>query len=477
MDTLQAQTLRTLMRTEEWERYSGVIEIDMLSGSESRALYEAIRSLHSDREANISFGELTVYFESRYGEGQKLDSLLEAVNYVKSAEDLEEQALDQAIRKFASRQLSAQAAKYIATNMGSGSLDPAVALALCQRAVDITESVASEVMDIHEADLPGESDDRPNLCSMGISSKLDACIGGGIAAGELAVYLAPPSRGKTSYLCKTGAEAALAGKHVLHITLEISRRRALRRYDCAITGRRLVDLKENPHLVANARKRMADAGGKVYIKDWSYADVTPNKVKGLVKGMRAQGKRIDMVVIDYLELMQPDKEGWSRDEHRHMLGRLGKQTRSMSVSLDCPVITAWQGNRASTSKHTIDESDVSESWDIIKHADLIIGLNQNQEELREHRLRVNIIKQRESTDRKTFILWSDLNRMAIMDAKDAAHEDMEVAVIGGEDDGSEAVESRHRPRLYRNGSSADLRGRSDDGRSSSGVDHADVSSG
>jgi replicative DNA helicase len=285
--------------------------------------------------------------------------------------------------------------------------------------MDLAESAGGAVVDLDDTGLPGTTDDRPGLCPLGLSAELDASLGGGVASGELAVLLAPPARGKTSYLVAIGAKAAQAGRHVLHVTLEISTRRVGRRYDSTLTGLKSSDLIQAVSAVAAARKQVKTNGGSIHIKDWSYMDVTPNDIRGLTKGMRAAGKSVDLIIVDYLELLTPNSgDNYSRREQRHVYGQLGKQMRAMAVGLDVPVITAWQVNREGSDMHNVELRHISESWDIIKHADQIISMNQTDAERDEHIMRLRVLKQRDSTDRSVFYLHSDLDRMVIRGDKD-----------------------------------------------------------
>lgn len=75
--------------------------------------------------------------------------------------------------------------------------------------------------------------------------------------------------------------------------------------------------------------------------------------------------------------------------------------------------SAWQAKRLAMGKHYLEKDDIGEDWGIVKNADILVGLNQNPQELRDKIMRVNIIKQRESTCRDTMNLYADLDRMIV----------------------------------------------------------------
>ena len=416
MDELQAQVLQSLMTKAGWAELSPVVTSDLIGNTNVRTLYDVIQQLHTKTSFDLTPDAVALDITATY-DGDRRDELLDLCEEVEQTKAVPHDALRESARKWASRELLAKASRYIATNLASADLEPAVAQALCQRAMDLAESSGGQVVDLDDTGLPGQADDRPGLSPLGLSAQLDACLGGGVAAGELAVLLAPPARGKTSYLCAIGARAAHSGRGVLHITLEISTRRVARRYDSALTGLKGSRLITSVTAVAAARKQVKTNGGAIHIKDWSYADVTPADIRGLVKGMRAQGKRVDLVIVDYLELLTPNRgENWGRREQRHIYGQLGKQMRAVAVGLDVPIVTAWQVNREGSDLHNVELKHVSESWDIIKHADQILSLNQTDAERDNRIMRIRILKQRDSTERPTIYLHSDLDRMVIRES-------------------------------------------------------------
>jgi replicative DNA helicase len=240
------------------------------------------------------------------------------------------------------------------------------------------------------------------------------------------IWLAPPGVGKTSLLINQGVEMAKAGSKVLHITLEINKAKCRQRVDQKLTGLTNAERLGKPKLVVEARKALTKSGGEFYIKDWCSRNVTCDDIRTLVRNMRAQGEEVDTVCVDYLELMAPSKI--NRHGERFNFSLVAKEMRRLANELGIKLITAWQVNRVGADKHIIGKTDVSECWDIVKHADIIMGLNQNEKELEGHILRVNIIKQRESTARPLEYYYSDLDRMVIYELDEGDRDEPAQAV-------------------------------------------------
>ena len=416
MDQLQATVLKAMLTSAGWNEYADVISPEILTDNLVKALYGHIESLHGRVPGSLSVDAVRLDIEATYPMGEtRADELVEALNYVEQAPEVKHGALSEAVRKYAQRQWVKKGLQYGASHISDPELDLHILADYIQRAVEVGEKVHGECTDIFDAALPDEANDRPNVCPLGLAPELDHLLGGGVASGELCVFLAPPKRGKTTYLCTVGARAAAEGKGVLHITLEISERRVIRRYESTWTKLKYTEMITAPSAIRAARNKVREVGGAVYVQDWSHvAHISPYDVQALVNRLRAQGKRIDLIVIDYLELLQPNQtKTFARREMRHVYGQLGKDMRAMANACAVPVVTAWQINRIGSNIDTPLTEHVSESWDIIKHADILLSLAQTSAERKENVMRVVVLEHRFSSERGSIHLHSDMDRCNI----------------------------------------------------------------
>ena len=409
MVDIQLLTFKALLTREGWSKYSRLITEDVITTTIGRSMYASLSAIHELHDADIDLEKLGAYFDGTYS-GKIAKELAAYCDRLKGVE-LDGLA-EMAIHNYYVRERANGAAKYILENSGRDGFDAGVPMGYLEAAMEFDIDPLGNVLNLSESGVPGETDDRPNLTSLGLSPSLDTLLGGGVASGELLIILAPPSRGKTSYLCQIGADNAKRGKHVLHITLEIPKMRVCRRYDsclCHMSGREMM---VKPDFVIEQRKQ---AGDRVNIVDWSdREDASPRDIKETVKLLRKCGQRVDMVIVDYLALMMPNRaKRTSRQEQRHVLGQLGKDLRATGVALNVPMVTAWQVNREGSDIDTIDSKHISECFDMIMHSDIILALNQNNVERQGNRLRIGILKQRDGTVRESVDMYSDLDRCKI----------------------------------------------------------------
>jgi replicative DNA helicase len=451
MRALSLLILRALLRKAQWFSMQAIVTESAFRSTHFRILYSLLKEMHESVEGDLQIEGLMSAVEVSYGgpqqEGMRQE-LAEIVMELQEVDEIHPDLLDRQVREFVSKAEWTNQAEYVIENVHGQSFDPGRAMELADRAMELASKVDAEVVEFDSAPLSRAADIGSVRIPLGYSPQLDSSIGGGIGRGELTILLAPPSRGKTSYLCKAGAAAAKAGLGVLHISLEIKAEKVIRRYDQGLTGLEKERLEEEAEWVAKARARVSGAGGRVWVKDWRHKAVTPSDVRTLIRRMNARGQKVDFLILDYLEIMTPDKI--SRSD-RQDYGNMGKEMRATVSELDVYLLTAWQVNRAGVDKRLLSEKDVSESWEIIKHADTIIGLNQNPAMLQSKRMILNIIKQREGTSRDKFTLVSDLDRMIVRartladDAIDDPSDDMPdpdaVETMIGDDDERETDSS------------------------------------
>jgi len=449
MRALSLLILRALLRKKQWLAYQSLFTAEIFSITHFRQLYVHIESLHGRTEGDLNIEDLMASLEIAYQhESQKgmRAELEEVVMELQDVDEANEDLLEAQVREFVEKGLYHSCAEYILETIHGSKFDASRITALVERAVDVGTRVDSQVDDFHESPLSRTIDQGTVRVPLGFASQLDAHLNGGIGSGELTILLAPPARGKTSYLCWAGAYAAKRGRKVLHVTLEIRSEKVIRRYDQALTGLTAKGLEEAEWLVAAGREKVRQAGGEIWIKDWSYATVTANDIKALVRRMRSHGQAVDYVVVDYLELLSPVAQPRRNDVARHAYGNVGKECRAASVEMDVPLLSAWQVNRSGSEAHVLTAKDVSECWDIIKHSDTIVGLNQNLAQLAERRLVLNVIKMREGTSRRSYTVVSDLDRMVIRDRTlqddGIVRDDDEVIQIGGKDGATNAADTK-----------------------------------
>jgi replicative DNA helicase len=414
MTNLNLIVLRALLSKKGWHGLGHMVT----------RLYAIIKQLHEMTESDVAVEAVRAAVEVQLEKApQARDNLLSMLELVDETIAVPEDQLQHLVRKFIERSKVYALVDYAVNNVEQEDFDVNALTDLVAGAVEVGERVDTAVTDLFATSLSGAPDNRPVRLSLGVSRQLDASLRGGTGPGELCLYLAPPATGKTTFLIQSGAAHAREGGAVLHVTMEINTRKVIERYDQAWTGLSSEDLQTDwgQARAGTARHIVQKSGGQVHIVDWSYMPATAQDVGAMVRKLRGQGINITMVVVDYLALMSPNKP--TGRELRSNYSAVGKEMRAVARHLDLPVLSAWQVNRQGSGKSNtlLSKEDVSESWDIIMIADTIIGLNQNPEELRRRTMRLNVLKQRESTARDVVEIYCDLDRLVVRDLSSEDH--------------------------------------------------------
>lgn len=383
-----AAVLRALCTKAGWHTYLPQILKVLWTSSVLQIAHSYLEELHKAVAHDFTPQEFRQYVVSVVGDEDRLAEIKGLLDSMESAPEISGDVLREAVNRCVSRNLSLQAAKDILTKVQKPDYDPSEPLKLLTQATDIvTVPDSAAVSDYLSSGMPDPEVDRPNKCSLYLGTKLDDALRGGPAAGEVVLFLAGPKKGKTSVIAHVGAKNALhAGKRVLDITLEISKELRMRRYDSSYTGMDYEGLVRHPQIVERARQSVADAGGSVTFVDWQYEEHSPSEILPIV----AEYGPFDLLILDYLELMIPDRtKAYARREQRHLLSKLGKDIRGVAKRLALPVVTAWQVNRFGNQADQVTENDISECFDIVKHVDAIIGMSRSSEEKRQNLLRIH----------------------------------------------------------------------------------------
>jgi replicative DNA helicase len=417
MDELLNTILVSILNKNTWNNYRDVLNPDLFTNNAVRTLYECVAELHEQTESDLTLHVLRLDVQSRYKSSDRRDELLQLVDSMEDMEMPEPELLEHYVRRFVEREIAYKVAWYISNKADSDDFNVNYVADMFERAVETGSLIDAQVSSIQDIPI-GTSDDRISVSSLGLSDELDGVLRGGVGAGELLVLLAPPARGKTSFLWEMTTNAARQGFNSLGVTLEIKESMCFRRIYQSLTKMTSDELVTARSAI---RSEVANLPGQLWVKDWSYRGITTDDIAALVKRMNKNGQRVDFLMIDYLELVRPTT--YNRNSERHNYARVVQDIRALAVELQIPIVTAWQVNRAGSDNWLLSERDISECWDVVKIADIILGLNQTRADKDEKLMRVNVIKQREGTTRPQVALYCDLERMDIRAAGSNEDED------------------------------------------------------
>jgi len=201
---------------------------------------------------------------------------------------------------------------------------------------------------------------------------LDEGIGGGIVQYEIATVLGGTGKGKSHTLCWIGMQTLLQGKRVLHITLEMPALDVWCRYAAALTGIDSYSIRHDPELAREALAQIGLdlSGADLRVEQFAMRTLTVTRLRGLIDRMAiVDGFVPDVILIDYVDLMKStSKDGKEYQDQ----AELYMDVRG-TIATIAPVYTVAQTNRGGQEKNKLDLADTGNSFDKLRHCDVIIG--------------------------------------------------------------------------------------------------------
>ena len=199
----------------------------------------------------------------------------------------------------------------------------------------------------------------------------------GLHGGELVLVGARPSMGKTSFAINMATNAVRKGKKVAVFSLEMPREQIAMRILCG-------DARVNMQLVRKGLLRDEDwmklarslaplAASEMYIDDTS--GLTPGQLRSRCR-RQMMDHGLDMIIVDYLQLMGSDSKAESRQVE---VSEISRSLKAIAQELKVPLVACAQLSRANEKRGGSGLrpmlSDLRDSGSIEQDADVVMFLH------------------------------------------------------------------------------------------------------
>jgi replicative DNA helicase len=180
---------------------------------------------------------------------------------------------------------------------------------------------------------------------------IDNLLKGGLAKGEIGVILAPTGVGKTTILTKIANTAFNMGYNVLQIFFEDNPKIVQRKHFTIWTGIAPDELANHKEEVLSKIGEIQETmKNKLVLKKMASDTATMGQIKNQVRKMIADGTKIDLILLDYIDCVLPEssaKDEWKAE------GSVMRAFEAMCHELNIVGWTATQGNRSSISSEVV----------------------------------------------------------------------------------------------------------------------------
>jgi replicative DNA helicase len=197
----------------------------------------------------------------------------------------------------------------------------------------------------------------------------------GFQPSELIVLAARPSMGKTALVCNFALAVSLAKQGVLIFSLEQSKLELAERFLCIqakLNGHKLRqgNLDEiEQHSLMEASNELREL--PLFIDD--VAGRTISQISAIARRLKRR-YGLGLIIIDYLQLIEPDEKGLPREQQ---ISTITRRLKFLAKDLSCPVIALAQLNRGVEQREDKRPrlADLRESGAIEQDADIVMFLH------------------------------------------------------------------------------------------------------
>lgn len=201
----------------------------------------------------------------------------------------------------------------------------------------------------------------------------------GLHGGELVLVGARPSMGKTSFAINIATNAARKGKKVAVFSLEMPKEQIAMRMLCCDARVNMQSVRKgqlrDEEWLKLARTLAPLAASEVYIDDTS--GLTPGQLRSRSRRMMME-KGLDLIVVDYLQLMGCDKQTESRQVE---VSEISRALKGIAKELNVPLVACAQLSRANEKRGSSGIrpmlSDLRDSGSIEQDADVVMFLHRD----------------------------------------------------------------------------------------------------
>lgn len=273
------------------------------------------------------------------------------------------------------------------------------------------DEILSDAMDRLDARVRGEA--QEGTVETGFTD-LDRMTGG-LHGSELVILAARPSMGKTAFAMNIAENVVTKSrKPVLFVSLEMASIELIERMLCSVArvnGHRL----RNGTLSGEDRKRVVKSAGELasvplFIDDSPTRNMS--EIAGAARRIKRKEGSLGLIVIDYLQLIQPDN---SNDPRQEQVSKIARRLKGLAREVKTPILCLSQLNRQAEDSrdHRPKLSHLRESGAIEQDADVVMFVHresyyqkgQPEEEVNQHEALIIIEKQRNGPTGDVELHW------------------------------------------------------------------------
>jgi KaiC/GvpD/RAD55 family RecA-like ATPase len=247
--------------------------------------------------------------------------------------------------------------------------------------------------------------------------QLDKLLYGGFSRGELNIFAGGSGSGKSLVMMNIALSWLQAGLSGVYVSLELSEELCALRTDAMLTGMGTKDIRKDIDTTTMKVRLVSKKAGNYQIKGFP-AQSNVNDIRAYLKEYQIQtGKKVDFVMVDYLDLVMPVSAKVSPNDLFVKDKYVSEELRNLAKELNVLFVTASQLNRGAVEEIEFDHSHIAGGLSKINTADNVFGIFTSRAMKERGRYQIQCMKSRSSTGVGQKIdLDYDIDTMRITDS-------------------------------------------------------------
>lgn len=242
--------------------------------------------------------------------------------------------------------------------------------------------------------------------------KFDECTGG-LFPAELTMIFGLSGKGKSTIMKQIGVNVRKQGYNVLHCGNEEDEFQMRTKYTAVETGIKYSHWKRGRFTEVEMRQyeeyvkeQKENNSGKLFVYNFPQQTDTTMIARQLME-LKSQGIKIDLVIVDYLDLMSSIKKAYNENDEG---GRVTGDLKQLAIDFHVPVLVCTQAGSQAEKQELREEaflqaSDVFGTKRKVHSANTLMGItnhtatvgagSRDESELKLHRLTISVPKNRD----------------------------------------------------------------------------------
>lgn len=227
--------------------------------------------------------------------------------------------------------------------------------------------------------------------------QLDRLLYGGFSRGELNIFAGGSGSGKSLVMMNIALNWVQQGLHGVYITLELSEELTGLRTAAMLTNMSTKDIRKDKETAALKVKLVGKKSGSYQVKALP-AQSNINDIRAFLKEYQIKtGKRVDFMMVDYLDLLMPVSAKVSPNDLFVKDKYVSEELRNLTKELGILMVTASQLNRSAVEEIEFDHSHISGGISKINTADNVFGIFTSRAMRERGKYQIQCMKSRSST--------------------------------------------------------------------------------